>query len=53
MNAPENIFLPDVQASLDERNIVIQKVGIKSVRHPVLLQTQTGSQPSIAMIDMT
>ena len=28
MNAPENIFLPDVQASLDERNIVIQKVGI-------------------------
>jgi len=53
MNAPENIFLPDVQASLDERNIVIQKVGIKSVRHPVLLQTQTGSQPSVAMIDMT
>jgi len=53
MNAPENIFLPDVQASLDERNIVIQKVGIKSVRHPVLLQTQTGTQPSVATIDMT
>ena len=53
MNAPENIFLPDVQASLDERNIIIQKVGIKSVRHPVLLQTQTGTQPSVAMIDMT
>jgi GTP cyclohydrolase I len=53
MNAPENIFLPDVQSSLDERNIVIQKVGIKSVRHPVQLKTKAGTQSSVAMIDMT
>ena len=53
MNAPEKIFLPDVQSSLDERNIVIQKVGIKSVRHPVQLKTKAGTQSSVAMIDMT
>ena len=53
MNAPEKIFLPDVQASHDERNIVIQKVGIKSVRHPVQIKTKAGSQASVAMIDMT
>jgi GTP cyclohydrolase I len=53
MNAPENIFLPDVQSSLDERKIVIQKVGIKSVRHPVRLKTLTGIQNTIATIDMT
>jgi GTP cyclohydrolase I len=53
MNAPEKIFLPDVQASRDERNIVIQKVGIKAVRHPVQIKTKAGSQASVAMIDMT
>ena len=53
MNAPEKIFLPDVQASRDERNIVIQKVGIKAVRHPVHIKTKSGSQASVAMIDMT
>ena len=53
MNAPEKIFLPDVQASRDERNIVIQKVGIKAVRHPVQIKTKVGSQASVAMIDMT
>ena len=53
MNAPEKIFLPDVQASHDERNIVMQKVGIKSVRHPVQIKTKAGSQASVAMIDMT
>lgn len=53
MNAPENIFLPDVQASLDERKIVIQKVGVKSIRHPLTLKTKNGTQGSIAIIDMT
>lgn len=53
MNAPENIFLPDVQSTLDERKIVIQKVGIKSVRHPVRLKTLNGIQSSVASIDMT
>jgi GTP cyclohydrolase I len=53
MNAPENICLPDVQSSLDERKIVIQKVGVKSIRHPVTLKTISGTQGSVAMIDMT
>lgn len=53
MNAPENIFLPDVQASVDERKVVIQKVGIKSVRHPAQVKTASGIQNTIATIDMT
>jgi GTP cyclohydrolase I len=53
MNAPENIFLPDVQSSHDERKIVIQKVGVKSIRHPLTLKTKDGSQATVATIDMT
>ena len=44
--------LPDVQSSVDSRNIVIQRVGVKSVTYPVLVATQDGPQPSVAVIDM-
>lgn len=52
MNAPEKIFLPDVQSFADERNIVIQRVGVKSIVHPVLVKTASGQQASVASIDM-
>lgn len=52
MNAPEKMFLPDVQSSADPRNIAIQRVGVKSIRHPMMLQTAAGAQPTVAMIDM-
>ncbi|WP_151448871.1 GTP cyclohydrolase FolE2 [Lacisediminimonas profundi] len=52
MNAPEKIFLPDVQADADARNIAIQRVGIKSVRHPVVVQGVQGQQSTVATIDM-
>ncbi|MDO9218513.1 MAG: GTP cyclohydrolase, FolE2/MptA family, partial [Lacisediminimonas sp.] len=52
MNAPEKIFLADVQSFADVRNIVIQRVGVKSIVHPVLVQTANGTQPSVATIDM-
>ena len=29
MNAPDDLFLPDVQASADRRNIAIQRVGVR------------------------
>ncbi|RCS57141.1 GTP cyclohydrolase FolE2 [Parvibium lacunae] len=52
MNAPEKLFLPDVQNHLDTRNLVIQRVGVKSIVHPVQLRTAAGVQPSVAHIDM-
>ncbi len=44
--------MPDVQSSEDSRNIVIQRVGVKSVTYPMLVATQDGPQPSVAVIDM-
>jgi GTP cyclohydrolase I len=58
MNAPENIFssrnpLPDVQSHADHRQLAIQRVGVKSLVHPVTVQTAKGPQPSVATVDMT
>lgn len=57
MNAPEKIFssavLPDVQSHADTRQLAIQRVGVKSLVHPVMVSTQRGPQPSVATVDMT
>jgi GTP cyclohydrolase I len=53
MNAPDNLYLPDVQASADRRNLAIQRVGIKALKHPVMVASTRGPQPSIATVDMT
>jgi len=52
MNAPDPMFLPDVQASHDLRNVAIARVGVRSLTHPVQAATATGSQPSVASVDM-
>jgi GTP cyclohydrolase I len=52
MNARDTTYLPDVQATADVRNIAIQRVGIRSIRHPVLVASPTGPQPSVATVDM-
>jgi len=52
MNAPDTMFLPDVQSSADARNIAIQRVGVRGLTHPVIVATPTGSQPSVAVLDM-
>lgn len=40
--------LVDVQSSHDQRNIAIQKVGVKSVRHPIVFSDSDGiAQPTI------
>lgn len=52
MNAPEIMRLPDVQSSPDHRNLVIQRVGVKSVVYPVHVRTPHGDQPSVATVDM-
>jgi GTP cyclohydrolase I len=45
--------IPDVQSSADTRRLAIDKVGIKSIRHPVKIQEQGGGvQHTIAMFNM-
>ncbi|GAB7526527.1 GTP cyclohydrolase FolE2 [Paraburkholderia sp. 2C] len=40
--------MPDVQSTVDNRQIPIQRVGVKAVRHPLTVRTQDGAvQPTI------
>ncbi|ALM81963.1 GTP cyclohydrolase FolE2 [Bordetella sp. N] len=45
MNSPIDpaLVMPDVQSSADTRHIPIQRVGIRGVRHPMLVQAGDGS----------
>jgi GTP cyclohydrolase I len=52
MNAPELPSLPDVQSSEDPRQIAIQQVGVRGIRHPISIATLCGVQPTVASIDM-
>ena len=52
MNMITTAALPDVQSSEDSRNIVIQRVGVKSVTYPMRVAAPDGVQPSVAVIDM-
>jgi len=52
MNAPDSLFLADVQAGADLRQIAIQQVGVRSLRHPVTIESPHGPQHSVAAIDM-
>jgi GTP cyclohydrolase IB len=45
--------IPDVQASADSRKLAIDKVGVKSIRHPVRIQERSGAiQHTIASFNM-
>jgi GTP cyclohydrolase I len=40
--------MPDVQSTPDTRQIPIQRVGVKAVRHPLTVRTQSGdAQPTV------
>lgn len=52
MSMITNALMPGGQSSENSRNIVIQRVGVKSVTYPMLIATQDGVQPSLAVIDM-
>lgn len=46
--------MPDVQSSADNRKIAIQRVGVRGVRHPLLVQTGQGAaMPTVATWEMT
>jgi len=48
-----NCFIEDVQNSQDTRLISIDKVGIKSIRHPLVFRNRDGSvQHTVATFDM-
>jgi GTP cyclohydrolase I len=46
------MFLPDVQSSIDTRNVAIQRVGVKGLTHPIHVATPRGPQPTVATVDM-
>lgn len=52
MNMIAKTPLPDVQSSADTRNMVIQRVGVKSVTYPVRVAAPEGVQSTVAVIDM-
>lgn len=45
--------MPDIQSSVDTRRIPIQKVGVKDVTYPMLLQTDTEVLPTVAEWELT
>jgi GTP cyclohydrolase I len=53
MNQAVTQDIPDVQGSADKRHIAINKVGIKDIRHPVVVRDRSdGLQHTIATFSM-
>ncbi len=52
MNAPDTMYLPDIQSAADARNLAIQRVGVKSLAQPMMVATARGPQPTVASVDM-
>jgi len=51
--APAVKEIPDIQNSRDTRHIAIDKVGIKDIRHPVVVRDRSGrEQHTVAMFNM-
>ncbi|MBN8777648.1 MAG: GTP cyclohydrolase I FolE2, partial [Thiomonas arsenitoxydans] len=50
MNKPFEA-IPDIQSTVDERHIAIQRVGVKGLRYPLNVRLRDGSiHPSIAQV---
>lgn len=48
------VAMPDVQSSIDTRHIAIQRVGVRGVRHPMLIAASDGTaMPTVANWEMT
>jgi len=53
MNSPVSLSILDVQNLADTRQIAIDRVGIKAIRHPVTVKDKTGGvQHTVAMFNM-
>lgn len=44
--------MPDVQSARDERALPIEQVGIRGVRHPLIIRSETGNFPSVGTFEM-
>jgi GTP cyclohydrolase I len=54
MNAPNDLKnIPDVQSTIDARNMPISRVGIKDVRFPLQIDLGSGAQATVATYTMT
>ena len=50
----EATHIADVQGSPDHREIAIDKVGIKDLRHPLTVRTRDAdAQPTVATVSMS
>lgn len=49
----DTVGIEDVQGSPDTRNIAIDRVGIKALRHPVAFSDRSGVQHTVARFDMS
>ncbi len=49
----ESVGIEDVQGSVDTRDIAIDRVGIKSLKHPVAFSDRSGVQHTVAKFDMS
>lgn len=53
MNLPIDFTIEDVQNSADIRQLSIDKVGIKAIRHPIKVKDKTGgAQHTVALFNM-
>src|SRR6267143_3925113 len=52
MNAPTLPLLPDVQSLSDPRQLAIDRVGIRAIRHPLTIATPEGPRSAVASVDM-
>ena len=46
------LHIPDTQSERDDRHLAIQRVGVKSVRYPLLLRIGAAVSPTVAMWDL-
>ena len=44
--------LPDVQSSVDDRALAIERVGIRGIKQPVLMRSSNGSFSTVASFEM-
>ncbi len=51
-NLKDALHIPDTQSERDERDLAIQRVGVKDVRYPLLLRIGKAVLPTVAQWDL-
>jgi GTP cyclohydrolase I len=44
--------MPDIQSLHDERALPIERVGIRGLRHPLIIRTKSGEMPAVGNFEM-